>query len=243
MTSDRIVTRAQSSSHIYFRLTSLVVAVLLAAQCVWLLLAEFSRPRLVGSPLNATLTSVAAKDRDVAFRAASIGAIRGDLWATAALTYAGVAIGDTRISTRSAADPAVARVRVSIECALATAPTKSVVWLLRTGLALQYPAGRMDPLEALRMSYYTGPSDRSDVPLRLQLAARANGFDDPEIREFAVRDIRMLLAAKDHHAIAVAHDFASKAGKQFVEQTVHDIDPSAMQNLSSPSTKIEPLPD
>lgn len=243
MTSVRVGARAQSSPHIYFRITLLAFAALLAAQCIWLLLTEFSRPRLDSLPLDATSAGAASKERNLAFWVASIGVIRGDLWAISAFAYADVVIDNNGVGIRSAADPAVARLRVSIEHALDNAPTQSAVWLLRSRLALQYATARLDPLEALRMSYYTGPSDREVVPLRLQLAARSDGFSDTEIREFAIRDIRMLLAAKEYRAIGVAHEFASKAGKQFIEQTVHDIDPSAAAKVSSPTPKIQPLPD
>ena len=47
MTTVRVAAQAQSSS-IYFRITLLILASLLAAHCTWLLLAEFSRPQLDG---------------------------------------------------------------------------------------------------------------------------------------------------------------------------------------------------
>lgn len=243
MTSVRIAARAQSSPHIPFRMTILVFAVLLAAQCIWLLLAEFSRPQLDGLRLDPASAATAKKDRDLALWAASIGAVRGDLWALSAFTYADVALGENAAAARSAADPAVARLRASVVHALDTAPTQSGVWLLRTGVALRYPSERWDPLEALRMAYYTGPSDQDIVPLRIRLAAQTDGFSDVEIREFATRDIRMLLLTKQYSAIAVARGAASNAGKQFIEQTVHDIDPSALGNISSPTPRIQPLPD
>jgi hypothetical protein len=69
------------------------------------------------------------------------------------------------------------------------------------------------------------------------------GFSDVEIQEFAIRDIRMLLATKQYSAIAVADDAASNAGKKFIEQTVNDIDPSALAKIASPGPKNQPLPD
>jgi hypothetical protein len=243
MTSVRIAAQTQSSSHIYFRITLLIFAVLLAAQSTWLLLAEFSRPQIESLPLDAASVAAASKVRGPALWAASIGAIRGDLWAESAFTYAGLAIDDNRSGTQPVTNPAVSRLRASVQQALGYAPTQSAVWLLRTGFALRYPSESWIPLEALRMAYYTGPSDQSLVPLRLRLAAQADGFFDLEIKEFATRDIRMLLATKQYSAIAVAHDLASNAGKQFIEQTVRDIDPSAVGNLSPPAPKTQALPD
>jgi hypothetical protein len=243
MTSVRVDAQAQSSSYVYFRITLFILAALLAAQCAWLLLAELSRPRVEGLPLDAASAAAASKERGSALWAASIGAIRGDLWAESAFTYAGLTIDDNEANTRSATDPAVVRLRASIEHALDTAPTQSAVWLLRTGLALRYPSESWIPLEALRMAYYTGPSEQKFVPLRLRLAARADGFSDLEIREFATRDIRMILATKQYSAIAAARDLASNGGKQFIDQTVHDTDPSATGNLSPPAPKAQALPD
>ena len=221
----------------------LIFAALLATQCIWLLLAEFSRPKLDGLPLDAPSAAAASKERDLALWAASIAAVRGDLWAVSAFTYAGLAIDDKGAGTRSTTDPAVARLRASVEHAIDDGPTQSAVWLLRTAFALRYPTGGWIPLEALRMAYYTGPSDQRIVSLRLRLAAQADAFNDLEIREFATRDVRMLLASKHYSAIGAARDLASHGGKLFIEQTVHDIDPSAIENISSPSPKIQPLPD
>jgi hypothetical protein len=241
MTSIEVARRAGSAPHVSFRLTILLLAVLLAVQCIWLLLAEFSRPALHGLPLGGASAAAAAKDRDRALWAASIGAIRGDLWAVSAFTYADLVVGENDAGNRPTSKPAVAQLRASMERALDHAPALSNVWLLRTGLALRHPAERLDPLEALRMAYYTGPSDQSVIPLRLRLAAQTDQFSDFEIREFAIRDVRMLLTTKQYKAIAVAHQAASPAGKLFIEQTVHDIDPSAIESIGSLSPQKQSL--
>jgi hypothetical protein len=238
-----VAAQAQGTRHIYFRTTILVLAALLCAQCIWLLLAEFSRPWPGGLPLDATAAAAAAKDRDRTLWAASIGGVRGDLWAASAFTYADLAINEDGTDTRSAADPAIARLRANVERALDNAPTQYGVWLLRAGLARRYSYVRWDALEALRMTYYTGPSDRSIVPLRLRLAVQTDRFDDVEIREFASRDIRVLLAVKQYSAIAAAYALASNVGRQLIEQTVRDIDPSELKNIGSISPKIEQLPN
>lgn len=235
------VARAQSSPRTFFRVTILMFAVLLAAQCAWLLLAEFSRPRFNGLPTDAASAAVAARDRDRAHRVASIAAIRGDLWALSAFTYADLVLSENSAGA-SARDPAVTQLRASIDHALDNAPAQSSIWLLRTGFALRYASEHLDPLEALRMAYYTGPSELTIVPLRLRLAAQTDRFGDVEIREFAIRDIRMLLATKQYDALAAADGIASNAGKQFIEHAVHDIDPSALEKIApvKPSTQLLP---
>ena len=59
------------SPHIAFRLTTLFIAVLLLIQCVWLLLAEFSRPGIDRLPTDVSAADVAAQKRDAAIWAAS----------------------------------------------------------------------------------------------------------------------------------------------------------------------------
>src|SRR4029078_6456503 len=75
-------------SYNWFRLTALLFAILLGAQCVWILLAELARPSINQLPTDWASPAPAAKQRDAAYRAAVIGGIRSDLWAEAAFTYA-----------------------------------------------------------------------------------------------------------------------------------------------------------
>jgi len=75
-------------SHIGFRLATPAFALVLGLQCIWLLLAELSRPNLTRLPTDAQAAAAAVKQRSNATWAASIGSIRGDLWAESAFTYA-----------------------------------------------------------------------------------------------------------------------------------------------------------
>ena len=67
-------------SYFGFRLAILLFALLLGVQCVWLLLAEFSRPGIYRLPADAAAAAAARSERINARRAAVIGVIRGDLW-------------------------------------------------------------------------------------------------------------------------------------------------------------------
>ena len=75
-------------SHLRFRLITLLFAVLLSAQSIWLVAAELSRSDIDELPTNANSADAAAAQRDAATRAAEIGVIRGDLWAQSAFTFA-----------------------------------------------------------------------------------------------------------------------------------------------------------
>jgi hypothetical protein len=106
-------------------------------------------------------------------------------------------------------------------------------------LTLRYPVPGVDPVEALKMSYYTGPNEQNLMPLRLQLAARADRFGDTDIemREFIRRELRLLLAQGQNDAITAGYTIASPAGKHFIEQTIGDLNPSFLSNLRALGTQ------
>ena len=86
----------------------------------------------------------------------------------------------------------------SADMALSEAPHNTDVWLLLAGLSLRFNWATPSPTAALKMSYYTGPSKLTLIPLRLSLAAKSNALSDPEIQQFVQRD--------------PAHSFDAEAG-------------------------------
>ena len=62
------------------------------------------------------------------------------------------------------------------------------------------------------------------------------------MREFVGRDIRLLLAWKQKSAIVEAYNAASPAGRSFIEQSIRDVDPSAVDSLRTGAQK-QSLPD
>lgn len=234
-------TRPDGPSQILFRVVILLFALLMGAQCIWLLLPELSRPEIKAFPVDAATARAAAKQRDPALWAASIAAIRGELWAESAVTYADLLFpNDQHLNQASAS---VAQARKSLAHAIDQAPTQSGAWLLEAGLALRYPAENVDPVEALKMSFYTGPSEQTIIPLRLWLATQLNKLDDVEIHEFIARDIRLLLAKKQHVAIANAYSVASPVGRRLIEQTVGDLDPAELSALHAQDAQNKNIPN
>jgi hypothetical protein len=69
------------------------------------------------------------------------------------------------------------------------------------------------------------------MPLRLQIATRADRFDDVQIREFISRELRLLLQQDHKAAIGDAYSTASSAGRRLIEQTVADTDPAFANTL------------
>jgi len=193
-----------------FRLSTLLFAVVLGFQSAWLLLAEFSRvePKW----------------------AAEIGAIRGDLWAESAFSYADLMQGD-------AEDVSLAPALTSLDRALAYAPLQSSAWLMLADLALRYQLPGVDAKEALKMSYYTGPSELELMPLRLWIAAHFDSLSDLELRDSISREVRLLFTHRQNSAIVAAYNATQPAGKQFIEQTIREIDPSAVELLRAGDAK------
>jgi hypothetical protein len=237
------LTPTQPQSHWVFRLSIVLWAILLGMQCVWLVSAELLRPGILQMPTDALAAAAAARHSEAADRAASIGAIRGDLWAEAAFTRADSLWGGQRSGTTANLPDSRQRPGAS-ELALRFAPHRSDVWLLVAGLGQRFSSAGLNPTEALKMSYYTGSSEMRLVPLRLRIAIKHDEFEDAELHEFISHDIRLLLAQKQIAPISEAYVDASAKGKDFLVQTVRDIDPSALDAVrTGPRQQETPLAD
>jgi hypothetical protein len=208
-----------------FRIATSLFAMLLGVQCVWLLLAELSRPGISRLPTDAASAAAARNEPINASSAARIGVIRGDLWAESAFTYADLLWSDGR----RGAD--LVQAHSSINYALTAAPHQSSVWLLLAGLASRYQLPGVDLKEAVRMSYYTGPSELELMPLRLWTAVRSDAFSDIELRDSISREVRLLFNHQQKSAIVAAYNAAPSVGRKFIEQTIREIDPSAAESL------------
>src|SRR5581483_7383762 len=102
------------ASFLRFRLLTALLAALLFTQCIWVLLSEFSRSDIADLPTEMNAASVAAKQRVAASLAASIGFIRGDLWAESAFTYTDLATGTPISESSPQTSEAIAQARASI---------------------------------------------------------------------------------------------------------------------------------
>jgi hypothetical protein len=223
------------------RLVALSFALLLAIQSAWLVLADFFRSGITRLPTEVATASAARANRANAMLAAKIGAIRGDLWAEAAFTYADLLWSDAKPGPGLPAQEA-ASARSAIDRALIDAPHRSGVWLLRAGLVALYASPDMKAGDALKMSYYTGPSEQDLMPLRLRIAILSEAYSDSELNEFVERDMRFLLSHQKSSAVAAVYSMSPPAGKRFLERAVGKIDPSAIKSLHAGSAERS-LPD
>lgn len=230
--------KTRSSSQ--FRISAWLLAVVLGLQCVWLLLAQAVQPAIEQLPTDPSSAAAAAQHRSAAAWAASIGQFRGDLWTELAYSYAILLRGDPKVST----DPAraLADARASIDRALDNAPHQSGAWLLLAGLDLLYPSPGANALAALKMSYYTAPSNQQLTALRFRITAQSNFVDDFEIGQFITRDLRLLLANHGNEAVIQGFRASAPAGRRYIEQAVKEIDPSALTWLHA-SVQLPPLPN
>ena len=224
-----VVRPMNQPSYVVFRRASLSFAIVLCVLCVWLSLPELLRTGVDRLPTDSAAAAVAASRRGVAARAAWIGMIWGDLWADSAFTYSDLLWSDG--GANAGPTKALRHAHTNLDRALVEAPLQPAAWLLRAALAARYPSFDSNVTEALKMSYYTGPSEPDLMPLRLRIAMSSGVFTDSEIREFIERDLRLFLAQNQDDPIAAAYNAASPAGKQFIEQTVSAIDPAALDSI------------
>jgi len=216
-------------SSINFRVATFLLATVLGTQCIWLLLAEFSRPGIDYLPTDPHSAAFASLLRNDATWAAWIGVIRGDLWGESGFTYSDLLWINS--SSGSELTKSLDQARDRLDRAVRYAPHQAGAWLLLAGLASRYRWSKPDPAEALRMSYYTGPSELPLIPLRLLVAVHLDELADNELQQFARRDLRVLIAHQEKPAVVQAYQSATPAGKHFIEQAVDEIDPTFVESL------------
>jgi hypothetical protein len=216
-----------------FRSSLPVLALVLAGFSLWIWLSEAVRSAVHQLPADRDTAVAAAAQRTRAGRAASFGAVRGDLWSEAAYTYAApLWLGS---ESASEAGDMANEGRPVIERALAHAPHDAGVWLLAASLASQFHWPNSDAAAMLKMSYYTGPNETGLVPLRLFAAIRQGVLADSELQRFVQRDIRMVLTqwSQLKYALIAAYRVADPPTKRFIENAVTETDPAFVQIMRS----------
>ena len=171
-----------------FRFSLGSLSIIIAIYCVWLLISELTQPHVIRMPVDLQSAAAAAQKRAEASWAARFGIIRGDLWAEAGYTFADLLWKSSKNDPNLAQSLEAARIR--LDQAIRYAPTNAGVWLLIAGFAAQFK----DATEALRMSYFTGPSEVSLMPIRTFIAGQMPTLD-ADMQELARRDVRILLDA------------------------------------------------
>lgn len=211
-----------------FRLTMLIVAMILAVECLWLTASEALRSPFDSLPAAPDVFTGAAGEQRNAALSARIGIVRGQLWASAAFSHSEL-LGSPSSAGAGTAGSA-AKAISDIDKAIAFAPHMGSVWLLRAYLAERLPSFKIDPAESLRMSYYTAPSDLSLLPLRSFVATRLPTLD-ADTQELAARDVRLLLLRQDTVTLSSDYRTATPAGRAFLQKTIGETAPAFANSL------------
>ena len=210
----------------------LIFGFFLATTSLWILGSELSGARITTLPTSPEVATVAAQRRVQALRAALFGGLRGDLWSQLAYTYASLMWSDPK-----KADDALDEARHSATRALTLGPVNASVWLFLADLGIRYGKKDPNPLECLKMSYYTGAHEESSVALRLAVVSRVDLSVDPELERLFRREVENVLSYRPslRPAIVAAYAQASPQARQAIETTARDVDPSFAKALASAS--------
>ena len=222
-------------SYGWFRGAMLVLAFALACQAFWILAAEFFRLSSVGFPTSSQSAAVTIANRDDAHIAASIGYLRGDLWADDVLTYPSAYQIHEKDNLSTNNSPPIEQVRDIAERALSFAPHDSRIWLVLANIDSRFDWLNKKASNDLRMSYYTGANEVELIPLRLSLAVSFSDISDVDFQQLVRHDISIIITRKPElkSAIQDAYRYALPDGRQFIENTLNEMDPTLLSKIRS----------
>jgi hypothetical protein len=212
-----------SRSPFRFRVNIMIFAGVLGLQATWLLAAELIRPTFPGDKVT---EEKAAAVRSAAAVAASLGWVRGDLWADSAVAlWSGLATKIEGASPSQMGEP-IQQARAAAERAAKLAPHDSRVWLLLAALDWRFDWIAHKVSGPLKMSYYTGPNELALTPLRIHIATSSDSITDPETQNLVAGEIRTIILHQQNlkPSIVAAYRDASPEGKEFIEAAIGDLD-------------------
>jgi hypothetical protein len=215
-----------------FRVAAIVVAVLTAGYAFTSVFLEIFLPRPPALPADLSKIAVQAP-RPAAQWAAAIAPFRPDLEANYASTVALMALRPDNAALSAADAQRNLNSQEEVVRVLKAAPHHSELWLLLALLQIQHKSGGRQIIEALKMSYFTAPNDVQLMPLRLYTAARADALSDPDLKELARGDVRLMLTRQPDlkSSVLFAYRHGSSLGKVFLEDTVQSIAPEFVSVL------------
>ena len=218
----------------WFRINSLIFASILALQGAWLVAAEFTRPMLPYFPQDKASAERASAARSAAIAAASIGWLRGDLWADAAVALSSGLTSEVTSDDAKVTAPGDRARDVTLRAARLS-PHDSRTWLLLAAMDSRFDWLDRAVAKLLKMSYLTGPNEFALTPLRIRIATRSTAITDVELQILVAQEIRsIILRHQDQKSsLMAAYRDASSEGKQFIEVTVGDVDKNLLATIRS----------
>ena len=205
-------------------------ASLLGLQSIWIILPELIGPSPLVFPREPRSPPISASERDRARRAAELALVRGDLWAEAAIAQSPEPIRSLESLKTAQSTDQVQMARATAEKAATLSPHDARIWLL---LASQDCLLHREASGALKMSYYTGPSEIVLMPLRLLVATCSDAINDAELQTLVAGEIRLIVSHEQNlkPAIVGAYQNASPNGKRFIETVVGNLDSGLMATI------------
>jgi hypothetical protein len=213
------------------RIALAAFAALLALQSIWIVLPELTRPSPLVFPQEPRSPPISASERDRATRAAELSLVRGDLWAQAAIALSPDYPMQSVETAKTAPSTERAQVaRAAAEKAATLAPHDARIWLL---LASQDCLLHREASSALKMSYYTGPSEIVLMPPRLLVATCSDVTNDSELQTLVTGELRFIVTHEQYPkpAIVAAYKNATPSGRRFIEAVVGDLDSGLMATI------------
>lgn len=213
-----------------FRFLALIIFVFVGGVSVSSLMAEFLRETPFPLPSR---TGAAPPPHQIssAGLASAVAPFRSDLKAEYALALAGQTLKSENAGRAQNHD----RAQDAVKSALKIGPHDSRMWLVMA--LLQARADLADPriAESLKMSYLTGPNRADLIPTRLDTLTSGQSLNDPDLKEFARGDVRVILTKFPDLRPALVSDYVrgSSLGKAFLEESVRTFDPKFVDSLRS----------
>ncbi len=226
------VTKTDASAGL-FRLLAGLLAAVVCASGTWLIVTELISPPAMRFPTDAKTAQEWSAHRAISSFAASVGFLRSDLWADAAISKAAPVFFQTGSAGLSPGDLQDALDTAGHAAKLA--PHDARIWLSVAALESARDPNGNKAADALKLSYYAGPYQPSLVPLRLSLALRSRAIVDPELQELVSLEIqRVVLKQPDlKPAILAAYRTAIPPGRALIETTLQQVDPALLKAARS----------
>ena len=227
-------TQTSPSAITRMRIAVFGLACVLGSLAAWILAAEVLRPTTIEFTTDAQSAVSNYAQRDAAITAARVGLVRGDLWSEAAFAY-GEMLWNQGKTTPNADMPPFDQTQELTERAIAYAPHDSRLWLLLAANYFRFDWLNERAAASLKMSYYTGSNLMAVVPQRLLLAIQSRALQDEDFQELVRHDIRIAVTHKSElmPALVAAYNNAPPSGRQFIEKTLAELDPSALALIRS----------
>ena len=215
-----------------FRIVLVVLALIVGSHAIassFATLESLDRPVFPSDPTKSYSPAVATVPNWLE----TASPFRSDLESNYALI---VALQDIQAGReRSTADQSArnSEARRRLKQTLSISPYNPELWLALALLQAQHDPRDPSLGEALKMAYFTAPNDVELMPVRLDTVTLFDALADPDIKELARGDVRLMLTRQVElkRAVVSAYRRASSLGKAFLEEAVQSIDPSFLPKL------------